>query len=1233
MNKLKTYFAVILYLATNSVYADRGFESTVSHMLGPLSTIVCGFVEPKKSELEKFIEVSGELDCSNEKDVNKHCACIKKVEPKPLSTPMENKFLAELGFFPPFGDPSSTKLLRDLSNYNSLLGAYSSDPAVKLPLSANFFSCLNPEELDQIEKTMKDNFLNSADTKIGVPALYDSELLKKVRSTNNIKLMDLDSKVADAEFIRDIASFIAKNEGESSEAGILLRNSDGADVLAKRETFWKKEPGDYSHFSNALNVNTSTVTDSQRASMVSDFLSNNSELGLKYSKSPLYKVYTQTYERSQLDISDYLGRVATKSGMVNNAKSKITQSIHEDQEAIEKAAYKLPTSVFLRGECERLKSELKRNVSSSFRAALPDSMVTVEGYTTTMSYEKMLLSQQNGRYILTGLGPFDPNTMEGRTNTESLSFYRQRFIEQYRKNLEVFDDEKAEYLLKVKDFNFSQLICSKIEVDEEVEKVVFEIGKDKNSSGILEKILETKEKVAEIDEKIVLNQLRAVSLNSEKSNLIADNSALESRKAEASKKVEKATQSKGRYAKSTSIIAKGTIESTTKAIELNNSRIAEIDLESKKKEEVITNLEFQKDLLTSSFELPSLKLEPLNFDLVKSTAKDPYTDSAFRKRINETFLGLEIDEFVEESSDGIIAPKRKTMLTGNKDIPKAQIISENIETGEFELITKSEEIKRIAKADADLLSTQSLSILDNKGKITASEAQAFTEIVRHQSKKTINILKESQIKKTETREPIVEKVTPALKKLVDVNSSAETVAKGSEILKLASKGAVELVNKSAANEDLDHVKLSSVNEQVGENGPESSKSVGVNLAEYMKNNPIKGINQGVSLVHADIGNIGTAAVKDYSTLREVFNSSRDDHVESAKAKVNNGVSKIAKAFTTGGIFSEAPIDSLEDIEQLGEGLAEATRKKLEERGIDISGISSKGSSSSGFYENTKEANELEQKSRLMRREVASKKGKLKGMQIGNIGLSKDLASQKRVVSKMKDYSSNINQFDNTNYLSKNKKNENKEDKEITIKNEEKENKEYTEIGRSKPALFPERQNIDQPALSGLEPESKRIAKEITREVQKAGQIRQAIPRSIGKSSSSPRKVGSAVSQGGSSGASSSTSAGTVSKDPSSPAATGRSIASVKTPRKENNLNFDNKVLALNEKSYAVTPVLEGVDSDLYLRLPSFDTPENFLDYSAENRNKWIAEQFKSSKALEAIIVLPSGQKVLVKKKD
>ena len=64
----------------------------------------------------------------------------------------------------------------------------------------------------------------------------------------------------------------------------------------------------------------------------------------------------------------------------------------------------------------------------------------------------------------------------------------------------------------------------------------------------------------------------------------------------------------------------------------------------------------------------------------------------------------------------------------------------------------------------------------------------------------------------------------------------------------------------------------------------------------------------------------------------------------------------------------------------------------------------------------------------------------------------------------------------------------------------------------------------------------------------------------------------------------------------------------------------------------MTPILSGVDDDLYVRIPSFEAPEGFLNLSEEKQDDWVMAQFEKSKSLEAVMVLPNGMKVLIKKK-
>lgn len=1213
MNKFKTYCAVILYLAINSVYAERGSESTVTHMLSPLSVMLCGFVEPTKTELEKFIEVSEEMNCSSKEDIQDHCSCIKKISGKPLSTPMKNKFLAEFGFLVKNTDAGHSKNLRDLANFNSLLGAYGGSVPNSPALNPQFFSCLNENVLDEIEGKLKSDFKESANTKVGVPALYRGDYLEQVKSSNKLKLMDNASREADATLVKDIADYIAKKEGVSALDAKFVLGSPYINLVENEESSILLN-GTAVTLSGSYRNKQSTVSDLKRAELALEFFKESPLAGLKYSNSPLYKVYNQTYDRSKADISDYLGRLATKSGLVDSAKSGMGTLSSSTVDAVKEASMGLPIATFLMGECIRIKEEIKKSVSSNYIPNNDSPMLEKSQYYPTMSYDNIYGAQESARFKLDLLESFDPNTIDGNTNLLSLEFFRKKFKERYKENLSVFDEETAEYMLKTKDFNFSQLICSKIEVDKKVNEIVASIENSGDSEELLEKVLETKFEVGLIETQLNKNRVEVASLENEKTNLLADNVALESRKKVASKKLKKASQTKGSRRLDLTRVAKSSLENISSSIDLNNGRLSEIDAEVSNLRATNDSLSSKQDVIKEKIMLPKIFTEaPIHFlslDSIISQSEKEASD----KFIRDSFLNLEVDSFVVESANGSGDPVEKAMFTGKKDTIKSKVTSQNIESGEFETITYLEETKRVLAADSDRVSTQILGVLDNKAKLTTSEASGITSVVAQDAEKIVDLIQEQKGRVTEEGTPALEEIKTEITKAVNVNIAADEVVSND-------KGIQEML-ASVSSERPAH--LDEVNEgnQIEGNNVKLDQNGSKVVINFLKENELDHLaSQGASLINAGINS--AEALTSFAGQREIFTGARDESVEASKS--SQGLSEgIPSRFTTGSI------DTIGDLEQLGEGLAEATLKKLEERGIDVSGLTPASTSSSNYFERAKEAKELEASSRAVRKEVANKKGKLKGMQVGNIGLSKKIAQERRAVNKIKDYSGASSKAIGSNGLASSKKYAPEEKLVEPTQSKVGQSGKEDELV-SKTASIAENKNINQEVLNGVKPESNKLAEDIKRELRKTKAVKQAVPRKVAKGKSSlgtgrGQKASSISTGGGGVSASSPSSAQVSDRAPSSFEASKKAITPVK-------INFNNKALAFDEKAYDVSTVIEGVDSGLYVRLPNFDTPKDFLEFSVKKRNKWIEEQFKSSKALEAIIVLPDGQKVLVKKKD
>ncbi|MFT6604768.1 MAG: hypothetical protein ACJARO_002292, partial [Bacteriovoracaceae bacterium] len=365
--------------------------------------------------------------------------------------------------------------------------------------------------------------------------------------------------------------------------------------------------------------------------------------------------------------------------------------------------------------------------------------------------------------------------------------------------------------------------------------------------------------------------------------------------------------------------------------------------------------------------------------------------------------------------------------------------------------------------------------------------------------------------------------------------------------------------------------------------------------------------------------------------------SYDSYRSTKPVAVSKPASEEGRAFsdkvTTGvlGLLDGGTGDFDKNIDDVSQKIVTAALGKLKERGHDVDEFvsDSNSDSPSGYYEKTIETKNLQAQRSAMQREIQNKRGKLKGLEVGNIGLSKQLASQRRSVSKIKDYSlEKPEQYLNQERFAKIEPKEKEAELDVS--------KKETKLAQKNPkSVVKEKdETIDNSTLKAVEPQSKKLVSDIKKELKKAKRIKSSGSRSIA-SGSIPAAVSSS---GGGSSAGASVSASSVSskenrsnsdlKQDSGRAPSSAEKASVKmTP------SFNSDSISLDAKSYEVSPVLDGVDSDLYVRLPNFDTPKDFMDYSIEKRNKWIKEQFKSSKSLEAIIVFPGGKKLLVKKKD
>lgn len=1200
MNKLKTYFAVILYLATNSVYAERELNTQISHLYSAASTLVCGLFETNKTELSKLLETSSELDCTSKEDITEHCTCIKKVTSEPLSTPVRNKYLAELGFMSIASTSMRASSLSDLAALNAVLGTYGPKSHDIANMDKSFFSCLEESELDQLEENLKKSFKDSAETKMGVPALYRPKYIADARASNKIKMMDTTSREADAQLISDISKYIAEKEGPP----LLVKNPIGkmpayGEVSSFTPKSFYKPDSDESQVSTKL--------DADRAALVVEFLHANTENRAKYALSPLFKVYARTYDRSRTDIGDYLGRIASKTGLIDSNKRKISSPRNNIPlvDIVREAAIGIPVASYMSGECYRIKEEIKKNASSNY---IPDNlhyMVSDSKTFETMSYDNILRSQEDGRNLLDRLDNIDPDTEQGKRNINSIKLLRENFKNGYAEHLKVFDDEKADLLLKAKDFNFSQLICSKIEIDIKVEEVIHEIENDKDSGKIIGKVQETKNELTVIDDKV--DSLLADRANSQKEivALEADNKALENRRVLAEGRLKVAKSKTGHARRIASISSKSTIETTSRLIDENNLRIEQLNNEISQNRIDVDNLFEKRSNLRSSMVLSSKPKLPIP---VVSLNKENYLvdNDELQNEIRKSLLDFEIKEFVPT---GVMLPTTEItetrtitpvpMFTGKVDKKESKVLSLNRDSGEIEMTSKATETQRTLKIKRETLSEQILAVTDkaNKDKATEEVRKAAMNRVKMEADDTQRIALE--IAAGLTKEESVEGVELALNESVEAISASEVVINpfvgGTEFEKAYDhKGA--------------HISSSEKSDHSGAIGSELRRSVSNLLPGETSASlaVITGAANGISLHGGPV---------------QILQGTRGTEVGM------QGRGEVTRAETAAKYSTGTVGDEVSDDEMVSKVL-----NNMKKSGLDISALEGPAVGNSNHYEKTIESKTLQEESQAIRREVMNKRGKLKGLEVGNIGLSKKLASQRRSVSKIKDYS-NLSAAGAASDFSdpaiakaRGKEFEKKADPSSKRVGQKGKDDQLVD----KTAGISVNKNLNQEVLNDVRPETNRLAAKINNELNKTKAVKAKgsakVARRLSPTGSSGSSVGPTSSSSGGSSGGGSAPAPVASNETRAP-------ANIESKKALANIKFDSKALSLNAKTYEVSPVLEGVDDDLYVRLPNFDTPKDFLKFSVAQRNKWIAEQFKSSKALEAIIVLPSGKKVLVKKKD
>lgn len=1283
-------FADTLVSSENAVV-----EADLSFMETPQGSFICGLKEPEKTQEQILLDIAEKLKCSDLKSLDDHCECIAKNESEePISIEQYNQFQAELGFLGAQTTSINEKILSDLSSTSSLMATYGEIP---FPMK-----CLDDNEMDKFKQEARDKFKESM-TNGKETALFREDFLDRAINIDGQGKMSEEARKADAIFLNDVANIIAKNQQETiiEESANLTAFGPTPQSTSPTYSLLSKSTdplivGQSKYFSM-----TSSIDDSVRASVL---LKEMPSMDFsKYERSPLMRTYLQAGDYGKGQIANLMGMLATRSGLVELAKSQTSKDLPELMEAVKVGASRIGgLSSYLSGECNRIREEIKSASASHYDdGAFHDTM---------SEKNRELASRQGGALVLPYVDDYGKSTPEGNSDSITLGVMRILINNNLKDNFSSYDSDESKIFFEKKRFQMSQYICGSIQRYKRMDGMVKEAG----VKGSLESLPEASRKFRSTQEKIDKLTSDKLALQGKRVRLKATKEDLEKRKSELEigledlktrlERLESGTPRRGRDVtslKNRTLQMAEKLANVSQSLVTTNNELEALGMSEKaietelaatvsEMDEIVKSVSLEpsqpeKERKTSSTSVsggkggvPSWMLtsnpivspagnsvfvldlltryqvqeyvtkdagtgkESLMSTLVRKPPEQPRvistcavcvtdynvssvsTDYNVKRALINMDLEEKVDRFKDATSES--GETNEDVSNTSSAIAGAVAATKTVENAALEA-HKSERTARLARGIVETVDV--LAKTEDESRPTDAEGKPTKqEIAERQG----NEAKEREVfgKLEEVKEEVVAEVREddagtSTRPSGEEGRSTDAVVADREAEEFLENVAV-VTDSHSDGPSWNHKDLLAQKEQGSVPGslrdPERGRTerpadeIAVTTpAATMARTAAEAIGQrfggyaqegihAVNLVTEDIKAI-TDKAKGDQAIREVNASGADNELEG-----------IATSLTIGARGGQGSSVSMEN------KVADRAQEILRSRGFNMPSevdTNTEGDSTS----------DLVSQYEVLKAQNKARRDKVKNMRMDNIisGREASVAENSTVSgynnsntsaadAKIRNLEAEIRERDRRESATQNKLDKMQRTIDTLANNE-------GQIGLGSGNPLKSKSQTSDSELEQLENnvrEQLAQAKGTTaKAVAKAGSPKSSVKRKSGggRSSRTPASVGGGGSSfSGSSGGGGSSSSGPAPASVDTIAPTISSIDQVKI----NNNNFD------------VTPIIEGIDDSLYVRMPSFEAPEGFLKLSETKKDKWLNQQFEEAKAIEAVLILPDGKKVLLKKK-
>jgi len=1164
---------------------------------------VCGFENPSNTQEFDLFKIANQMRCDEISDLKDHCGCIFQYGGSELKAGEVSDLEAELGYLSEATSTTKQKALNDLANANAILNMYG---LIEVPRKRN--TCIEQRELEDFEREIDRNLKDSIARKDEIPSLARKDFLNQAKTVNNFTATPKSALIADELFLNDLSKLIKtqslfnapdKVGFPGSEVFLKYQSSGKVDVLTSL-------PKDMSNPDTCLSYGF------DKSYEVNGYLNNPSTDLDKYKDSPLFKVYSQLPANKKLNFSDYLGRLSvTKDYFEGQSRAPL---LVKGVDALRQAAASVPIDEFLEDECQRITEQVKYESSSNYS----------EGkFQSKFLDSKKIIAQRNGEVLL--------DAEDGAGDLERISNLRLQYSKKYKEALSGLDEDEKKVLLTEKLFNFSKLLCGKLKKEDQMAYTIERLNNLENANELLSNFETAKEKVDLANTEIERLRLELINLDRGEQGITQSINYGETREKELKEEIERVEKRSGRnrsFANRTALL-KSDLESVQKSL-ANNRALYEASKEKRKElVSAIKAAQDKKGAIIAEAGLPSFdrpaEIESLDPGPLKLKTLAPVNLLA------PTILSYDINRPLFSKEELGLDTELKLNIFDNYEVVERvrEPAGEDQEATIVKSLERIEEKKKVFTGTTigqDKVTLENSSVSTNR---TVVAEMKRVEITREAMSDTLEEIKE---KKSEMTDDETRRARDSVEAGLDLIGGSVSVQK--DIIEQADTDSnIDLLKGVVSNEfeksrGFVAERKDELDGLIGTENLEGNVANDVMFTGEKTREILSSLGQGMKDLHSGPSSnpdlLAGLTVGKSAGIADLFNETHNvkeaDRSNSSQGSLLSSKSRgLSEKFGEAeelGMALASGVKSAGGLDSDANKVMERAQELLAERGYDVPELSYSGGTASSPKAVKKSLEtqkvELKRKNKIQR-QIA------RDMQIENMGIAREVAQTKDTV------------------ISKNV------EKELKVRDVRPEEateaiaptlerpSEVTKGPIEKMELSPDKigtpSQLESEALTSAS-EAESLSKKLKEKINIAKDKKKAA-----KVAAAPVKK-PAVSSG------ESTSKGKASVSSPSPISSGAGASSSRGPASVSGQLVDNsfelgydRTKAFSSKKFDLTPILDGVDDDLYIRIPSFEAPDDFLKLSEQKREEWVNKQFEESKAEEAVVVFPDGKKLLVKKKN